>query len=167
MFTGYTPLAPPSHSSPNLSSLLHSKQVINPSSATSSPSSSLSLVPTVTPAQSKKYRPPHKTEKFTPKPIPPELGHLKTYSKYKQRKYTLLFVFLFKCFWLILFQMLTRQLNEVWSFLTPLVLIEEQWKDKKSIKCIFCFPHFIDILKKIYICRQPRHSHLWKLSRAL
>ena len=37
----------------------------------------------VSPAQNKKYRPPHKTEKFTPKPIPPELGNLKTYSKYR------------------------------------------------------------------------------------
>merc|ERR1719245_313836 len=34
----------------------------------------------VSPAQNKKYRPPHKSEKFTPKPIPPELGNLKTYS---------------------------------------------------------------------------------------
>lgn len=32
------------------------------------------------PHREKKYRPPHKTDKFTPKPIPPELGNLKTYS---------------------------------------------------------------------------------------
>ena len=33
------------------------------------------------PHREKKYRPPHKTDKFTPKPIPPELGNLKTYSE--------------------------------------------------------------------------------------
>lgn len=77
---GYSPLAPPSQSPPNLSSLLHSKQVISQVAASSSPSSTGPLVPGVSPSQSKKYRPPHKTEKFTPKPIPPELGHLETYS---------------------------------------------------------------------------------------
>jgi len=81
---GYSPLAAPSQSPPTLSNLLHSKQVITQVANTSSPSSTASLSSLTGPAaisgQNKKYRPPHKTEKFTPKPIPPELGNLKTYS---------------------------------------------------------------------------------------
>jgi len=76
---GYSPLAPPSQSPPNLSSLLHNKQVITQVAATSSSPSTGPAAVAVS-GQNKKYRPPHKTDKFTPKPIPPELGNLKTYS---------------------------------------------------------------------------------------
>ena len=83
----------------SLSSLVHPKAVMNTAATgavnsplaavNSSPSSSSvvsamgGVVPGPGPSQphNKKYRPPHKTEKFTPKPIPPELGNLKTYSK--------------------------------------------------------------------------------------
>ena len=89
MFAGYSPLAPPSQSPPSLSNLLHSKQVMTQVANAPSPTStaSLSSLSSLTGAaaisgQNKKYRPPHKTDKFTPKPIPPELGNLKTYSKY-------------------------------------------------------------------------------------
>ena len=81
MFAGYSPLAPPSQSPPTLSNLLHSKQVITQVAATSSSPSTGPAAVAVS-GQNKKYRPPHKTDKFTPKPIPPELGNLKTYSKY-------------------------------------------------------------------------------------
>ena len=87
MFAGYSPLAPPSQSPPNLSSLLHNKQVLTQVAATTSspPSTAAAAVS----AQNKKYRPPHKTDKFTPKPIPPELGNLKTYSKYSYSNSTI------------------------------------------------------------------------------
>jgi len=94
---GYSGLAPPSQSS-QVSMLHHPKQLLSVSgggvssgggpvtSVSSSvpsmaaPASLSTLSSGVSPAQNKKYRPPHKTEKFTPKPIPPELGNLKTYS---------------------------------------------------------------------------------------
>ena len=89
MFAGYSPLAPPSQSPPNLSSLLHNKQVITQVATTSSPPSTAGLTGAASvSAQNKKYRPPHKTDKFTPKPIPPELGNLKTYSKYSRQLQT-------------------------------------------------------------------------------
>jgi len=90
---GYSSLAPPSQSPPvaSLSNVLQAgtKQVMTAPLAanTSSPVSvsAVSALPGVVPGpgpsqHNKKYRPPHKTEKFTPKPIPPELGNLKTYS---------------------------------------------------------------------------------------
>jgi len=90
---GYSPLAPPSQS-PTVPSLLHQgPKVMSSSSPASAPAlsslsslSSMASVPGVmaaagpSQAPNKKYRPPHKTDKFTPKPIPPELGNLKTYS---------------------------------------------------------------------------------------
>ena len=86
VFAGYSPLAPPSQSPPNLSSLLHNKQVITQVAATSSSPSTGPAAVAVS-GQNKKYRPPHKTDKFTPKPIPPELGNLKTYSEYSSPNY--------------------------------------------------------------------------------
>ena len=87
---GYSPLAPPSQSPPSLSSLLHSKQVMTQVANTPSPTSTASLSSLTGAAaisgQNKKYRPPHKTDKFTPKPIPPELGNLKTYSKFSSEQ---------------------------------------------------------------------------------
>lgn len=92
---GYSGLAPPSQSPPV--SMLHGKQVMTTGAVSGTGSGPVNIpvtgvtgvtgVPGVTgPAgvvsaqHNKKYRPPHKTEKFTPKPIPPELGNLKTYS---------------------------------------------------------------------------------------
>ena len=97
LFAGYSPLAPPSQSPP-VSSLLHQgPKVMSSSSPGSAPAlsslsslsslNSMASVPGVMtaagPSQppNKKYRPPHKTDKFAPKPIPPELGNLKTYSE--------------------------------------------------------------------------------------
>ena len=97
IFSGYNGLGQPSQSPPvaSLSNVLgqHTKQVMTGAvGASTSPVSAVSALPagvipagaavTAGPSQhNKKYRPPHKTEKFTPKPIPPELGNLKTYSK--------------------------------------------------------------------------------------
>lgn len=97
LFSGYSGLAPPSQSPPV--SMLHGKQVMTTGAVSGTGSGPVNIpvtgvtgvtgVPGVTgPAgvvsaqHNKKYRPPHKTEKFTPKPIPPELGNLKTYSKF-------------------------------------------------------------------------------------
>lgn len=98
---GYSSLGQPSQSPPipgvSLSSLVHPKAVMNtaatgavnsPLAAVNSSPGSSSVVsamgagigPGPSGPHNKKYRPPHKTEKFTPKPIPPELGNLKTYS---------------------------------------------------------------------------------------
>ena len=60
----------------HLPSLLHTQQV--PTSSTLSTTSTSSQQP-----QQKKFRPPLKSPKYIPKPIPLELGNLKTYSKYK------------------------------------------------------------------------------------
>ena len=94
LFAGYSPLAPPSQSPPVPSLLHQGPKVMSSSSPASAPAlsslsslSSMASVPGVmaaagpSQAPNKKYRPPHKTDKFTPKPIPPELGNLKTYSE--------------------------------------------------------------------------------------
>ena len=57
-----------------LPALPSSVSQMSPVSAAAGPSQ-------LVPHREKKYRPPHKTDKFTPKPIPPELGNLKTYSE--------------------------------------------------------------------------------------
>ena len=99
LFAGYSPLAPPSQSPPVPSLLHQGPKVMSSSSPASAPAlpslsslsslNSMASVPGVMaaagPSQAppnKKYRPPHKTDKFTPKPIPPELGNLKTYSEW-------------------------------------------------------------------------------------
>ena len=124
IFTGYSPLAPPSQSPPSLSNLLHSKQVMTQVANAPSPTASLSSLtgPAALSGQNKKYRPPHKTDKFTPKPIPPELGNLKTYSKYPSQQsstapspWIVLYFSLicFNCFRLIFFTLqLTKQVGE-------------------------------------------------------
>ena len=97
LFAGYSPLAPPSQSPPVPSLLHQGPKVMSSSSPASAPTlsslaslsslSSMTSVPGMmtaagpSQALNKKYRPPHKTDKFTPKPIPPELGNLKTYSE--------------------------------------------------------------------------------------
>ena len=89
LYPGYPGLAStPAASLPGLPGtvqphLLHTKQILQ---AAVSPQQSAASPPCSAPGpaphqQNKKYRPPHKADKYTPKPIPPELGHLKTYSE--------------------------------------------------------------------------------------
>ena len=118
LFSGYSGLAPPSQSPPV--SMLHGKQVMTSGAVSATGSGPVNIpvtgvtgvpgvtgqVPGVVSAQhNKKYRPPHKTEKFTPKPIPPELGNLKTYSKFHLWVVTIKF---YSLFWRLPYLVLRR-----------------------------------------------------------